>query len=158
MLQIAPLPTPYVTAMREGAPDIHAQPAERAISSGKGTPCRHCLEIIREGKEMLILAARPFPNLHPYAEAGPIFLCADTCTAWSGGPDTLPEILTVSPTYLMKAYDARDRIIFGSGQITPQAEIATYATALLDRPEVAYVHVRSATNNCYLARISRAEM
>jgi hypothetical protein len=28
--------------------------------------------------------------------------------------------------------------------------------ALLDRPEVAYLHARSAANNCYQCRIERA--
>jgi len=34
-------------------------------------------------------------------------------------------------------------------------EITESAQALLERPEVAYLHLRSATNNCYQCRIER---
>jgi hypothetical protein len=36
------------------------------------------------------------------------------------------------------------------------SEIAESAQALLERPEVAYLHLRSATNNCYQCRIERS--
>ncbi len=55
-----------------------------AVSDGHGNPCRSCLADIRAGAAMLIVAARPFPALQPYAETGPIFLCAADCTPWSG--------------------------------------------------------------------------
>ena len=44
---------------------------------------------IAEGEPYLTLAYRPFPTLQPYAETGPIFLCAKACPrairgrAWS---------------------------------------------------------------------------
>lgn len=100
---------------------------------------------------MLICAARPFDALQPYAETGPIFLCADACTPHDGG--TFPPVLTTSPDYLVKAYDRNERIIYGTGQVTPSDQIAEYATALFERDDVAYVDVRSARNNCFLTRI-----
>ncbi len=36
------------------------------------------------------------------------------------------------------------------------ADLEAAATALLERPEVAYLHPRSASNNCYQCRIERA--
>ncbi len=79
-----PLPTETVRALRAGGPDANGMTAERAVSDGAGNPCRHCLCFIPEGAEMLILAYRPFDSLHPYAETGPIFLCAGECQPWSG--------------------------------------------------------------------------
>jgi hypothetical protein len=34
--------------------------------------------------------------------------------------------------------------------------IEAAAAAILERPDVAYVHMRSATNNCFTLRIDRA--
>ncbi|MEM8787492.1 MAG: DUF1203 domain-containing protein [Pseudomonadota bacterium] len=149
-----PLDTAWVSAIRAGGPDIHGQPAERVISDGADTPCRHCLRDVPDGAAMLILAARPFPALQPYAEAGPIFLCADHCRAWDG--PGVPPILGTSPDYLLKGYGPDNRIIYGTGRITPRAELTEYATMLLRDPAIAYVHVRSARNNCYQAKVVRA--
>ena len=140
-----------VASLRAGGPDAYGNPAERAISTGVGTPCRSCLNDVPEGADMLICAARPFPALQPYAETGPVFFCADDCTPHER--DEVPSILGTSPDYLVKAYDRTDRIIYGTGQITPNAKIAAYASQLFERDDVAYVDVRSARNNCFLTRI-----
>lgn len=144
----------FVAAVRAGGPDANGRPAERAVSDGVAKPCRCCLRDIPEGAEMLILAARPFPEPQPYAELGPIFLCARDCEPWS--EDGLPPILGTSPDYLIKAYSADDRIVYGTGRILPADEIERYAAEVLDRAEIAYVDVRSARNNCFLTRTTRA--
>ncbi len=141
-----------VAALRAGGPDVYGHPAEQATSDGVGKPCRCCLAQVPDGAEMLIAAARPFPILQPYAETGPIFLCADTCAPFNG--TDLPPILQSSPAYLLKAYDADHRIIYGTGRITPQAELQGYAAELLAMDATAFVDVRSATNNCFLTRIT----
>ena len=56
----------------------------------------------------------------------------------------------------MKGYSADDRIVYGTGRIVPTGEVEAYAEAVLADPRVAYVHVRSARNNCYQMRIDRA--
>jgi len=154
-LTYAPLSTAAVEALRAGGPDANGQPAERTISDGNGAPCRHCLRNIPKSAGMLICAHRPFDTLHPYAECGPIFLCADACTAHEGAE--LPEILTTSPTYLLKGYTADQRIHYGTGQITAHENIAAYATELLSHASVAFVDVRSASNNCFMTRITSIE-
>lgn len=150
-LQFSPFDTDFVTSVRAGGPDANGQPAEHAVSSGGATPCRCCLAHIPEGDAMLILAARPFPDFQPYAETGPIFLCAD-CVAWAG--EGLPEILTTSPDYLIKGYNSENRIVYGSGKIVPVDVLASSADTLLNDPKIAYVDVRSSRNNCFLTRIT----
>ena len=147
------LPTPEVRALQKGGLDANNQPAELAVSDGGGNPCRHCLKDIPEGVEMLVLGHRPFSAPQPYAEVGPLFLCADECASGSGSE--LPEILRSSPDYLLKAYDARERIIYGTA-IVPASDIGAYAAKLLAQDNVAFVHVRSARNNCYQLRIDRS--
>ncbi|MBB5516405.1 hypothetical protein FHS89_002436 [Rubricella aquisinus] len=151
MLTYTPLDGDHVARLKRV--DDHGNTPERALSGGTGTPCRHCLCDVPEGEEMLILSLRPFPDLHPYAEQGPIFLCAADCAAHD--PRRVPPVLTTSPDYLVKGYTSADRILYGSGGIVPAHEIADYATRLFTNPDIAYIHVRSARNNCYLCRIDR---
>lgn len=148
-LTFTPIPTPIARAYQAGGPDANGQTPERGVSDGAGTPCRHCLRIIPAGAGMLTLAHRPFPALQPYAELGPIFLCADPCEA--GGGTELPVILE-SPTYILRGYGPDDRIVYGTGAVVPTTAIPQEAARRLADPRVAYVHVRSASNNCYLAR------
>ena len=150
-LKFIAMPTEEAEAYRAGAPDAYGQAPERVLSNGWGNPCRHCLKMIPEGAPMLILAHRPFPRLDPYAETGPIFLCADPCERH---PESEP------PAYLrfdalMKAYLENDRIHYGTGEVIPPEAVAAKAAALLQDPANAYVHVRSGRNNCYQFRVER---
>ena len=151
-IRFSPIPTGIVRAYQAGGPDANGQPPERHISDGGGNPCRHCLRMIPDRAGMLILAHRPFPRPQPYAELGPIFLCADLCVA--GGGLALPEMLA-SPEYIVRGYGPDDRIVYGTGAVVPSPLIAAEAGRRLEDPRVAYVHVRSARNNCYQVRIDR---
>ncbi|MEJ6398621.1 DUF1203 domain-containing protein [Yoonia sp. 208BN28-4] len=144
-----------VDHLRAGGGDAYCNPAERAVSDGQGMPCRSCLQDIPAGADMLICAARPFPDPQPYAETGPIFLCADACQPYDGGD--LPPVLTTSPDYLLKGYSADHRIVYGTGQVTDSAAIVAYAQDLLAQDGIAFVDVRSARNNCFQTRIVRRD-
>jgi len=148
------LPTELVRRIRGGAPDANGMVAERTISSGNRNPCRHCLREVPEGAEMLVLAHRPFPELQPYAEVGPIFLCADDCERWDRAG--LPPVLSNRARHLIKGYGADDRIVSGTGRIVAIEELPEALAALFDDARVRYGHVRSATNNCYTCRIEAA--
>lgn len=154
IINFTPIPTSIVRAYQAGGPDANRQAPEHSIASGTGNPCRHCLKMIPEGAAMLVLAHRPFPEPQPYAELGPIFLCADACEA---PVDTaaLPEILA-SPDYIVRGYGSDDRIVYGTGGVVPTGQITAQAAEKLADPRVAYVHVRSARNNCFQVRIDRA--
>lgn len=151
------LPTDIVRSYRAGAPDANGQPAERAICPGdRYAPCRHCLTYIPAGKEMLVLAHRPFDEPQPYAESGPIFLCADECGRWAG-PGTPPVVGESDEDRLVKAYSADDKIVYGLGRIVAPADVTERARTVLADPRVSYVHVRSSSNNCFTCRVDKAD-
>ena len=126
---------------------------EPGRANGGGNPCRHCLTEVPKGAGMLVLAHRPFDGLHPCAETGPIFLCTDACARFDS--DDVPAILTTSPDYLIKGYGTDDRILYGTGAVVAAGDLTRRAKELLVRPEMAYLHVRSARNTCYQCRIDR---
>ena len=146
------MPAERAEALWAGGPDDYGLAPERRVSDGDGVPCRHCLRMVEAGQDYLVLAYRPFPHLQPYAETGPVFLHAEPCVRAPDGSD-LPEILLDSPDYIVRGYDADDRIVYGTGAVTPTQEIPARAAALLALPAVRYVHVRSAKNNCFQCRI-----
>ena len=146
------IPTEIARHYQAGGADANGQIPERVVAEGTGNPCRHCLKMVPEGAGMLILAHRPFPAPQPYAELGPIFLCADPCE--QGGGEERPEVLA-SPDYIVRGYGPDDRIVYGTGGVVPTSALADRAAALLDDARVAHVHVRSARNHCDEVRIDR---
>ena len=152
-MRFVPLDPALVSAARQGAPDANGQLPERAISDGDGNPCRCCLRNIETGAPMLILAVRPFTTITPYAELGPVFLHAESCAPHADA--ATPEVLTRSVRYLMKGYDAGQRIVGGTGGVVSAGDVAARARELLEDGRVAFVDVRSASNNCWLARAVR---
>lgn len=151
-IKFVSMPTATARAYQSGAPDANGQVPERHISSGDGVPCRHCQQDVAAGEAYLILNYRPFPALQPYAESGPIFLHADQCPRYPEIAD-LPPVLAIRKLVLLKGYNAEDRIVYGTGQLVPPVELGAAAAAILARPDVAYVHARSAFNNCFQVRI-----
>ncbi|SDT99869.1 DUF1203 domain-containing protein [Stappia sp. ES.058] len=138
-----------------GAPDANGQTPERRTSDGSGLPCRHCLRNVPKGEEYLVLAHRPFATRHPYAELGPIFLCAKPCDRHAE-TDRLPGIFAQSDRLLIRGYGQDERIVYGTGEMIATDEIQARAEALLARKDIAFLHLRSASNNCFQARIDKA--
>ena len=150
------MPTEEARAYQAGALDANNQAPERHISDGDGVPCRHCQRDVAAGEPYLILAYRPFPEPQPYAEVGPIFLHAEPCERYPSTGATPRMFMKPGRRYLLKGYHSDDRIFYGTGQIVEPDDVASAAAKILRRSDVAYVHVRSALNNCFQCRIDRA--
>lgn len=148
------LATDIVRQWQSGGPDAHGQAPERAVSDGDGIPCRHCLKDVPKGAPYLIVAHRPFDTLQPYAECGPLFVCASPCPRHQED-GTMPDVLKTSPDYLIKGYSMDQRIVYGTGAIVANDAMKAHANDIFADPKVAFIHIRSARNNCYQARIDR---
>jgi hypothetical protein len=148
------LPTDKVRALQAGGPDAYGNAPERRVSDGSGIPCRHCLTEVPEGEPYLILAWRPFGKLQPYAETGPIFLCANPCERHPESAET-PAMFLDWERLLIRGYSEDERIVYGTGEVVETADVAGKAAGILARPEIAFVDLRSVRNNCFQARIVR---
>jgi hypothetical protein len=149
--------TDVARGYQSGGLDAYGQPPERRTADGRfRVPCRHCLADVAPGEEYLVLAYRPFTTLQPYTETGPIFLHAKACEQHPAAEHT-PEMLRRSPQMIVRGYSADERIVYGTGAVVATDRIAETATALLARDDVAFVHVRSASNNCFQCRIDRGD-
>ena len=155
-IRFTAMKTRIAEAYRAGGLDANGQCPEVTISDGDGNPCRHCLRDIPEGKPMLVLSHRPFSAPQPYAETGPVFLCADPCDRHHASAE-LPDVVAIRSEFIVRAYDSSERIIGGSGRVLATKDIIHYANTWLDDPRACMMHVRSATNNCYFCTIKRSE-
>ena len=153
-LRFSGMPSTLAAAYRNGAPDANGQAPERHVSDGEGVPCRHCLGSVAAGAPYLILSYRPFPAPQPYAEQGPIFLHAEDCPGYDPARGLPPRERTGSGR-ILRGYGPDDRIVYGTGVVVANAEIEAQAAAILAREDVAYLHMRSAANNCFTLRIDR---
>ncbi len=149
------LPSGEVARIRSTLRDAYGKPVETHIAKGDAYPCRHCLDETPTGSPYLILAHRPFQSRNPYAETGPIFLCAAPCPP-AKATNQVPAILR-SSHYLVRGYDAAERIVYGTGKVVETGHIADYARTILADAQIAFVDVRSASNNCFQCRIVRRD-
>ncbi|MGQ2902296.1 MAG: DUF1203 domain-containing protein [Neoaquamicrobium sediminum] len=155
LIRFVAMPTEQARAYQRGAPDAYGNPPERRVSDGSGIPCRHCLRHVAAGEDYLTFAYRPFPTPQPYAETGPVFLHAAECERAPEG-DVLSPMFRATPDYILRGYSADDRIVYGTGGVVATHKICGRAHEIFEREDVAYVHMRSARNNCYQLRIERA--
>ena len=154
-IRIVALDSALVKRLQNGGLDANGHKPERHVCEGGGMmPCRHCLTDIRAGEPYLILAHRPFPSAQPYAEQGPIFLHAESCPRHADS-EAVPTMFLERKDYLIRGYSADDRIVYGTGKIVAPTAMPEAAQAMFGNTRVAYIHVRSASNNCYQCRIDR---
>jgi hypothetical protein len=153
-LKYSGIPSEVAAGYWAGKPDANGMAPERHVSVDGTEPCRHCLGTIGRGEAYLTLAYRPFPALQPYAEVGPVFIHAAACAAYAG--DGLPvRERRATGGRILRGYGYDDRIVYGTGVVVANAEIEEKAAAILARDDIAYVHMRSAANNCFTLRVDR---
>ncbi|MEZ5871500.1 MAG: DUF1203 domain-containing protein [Nitratireductor sp.] len=148
------IPTLQARNLQSGGVDAHGNRPERTTSDGSGNPCRHCLRDIAGGKGMLIAAYTPFASRQPFAETGPIFVCEKMCERHDDTA-TLPRLFANRQSLLMRGYTADERISYGTGQIIEPERCQDYLENTFANPQIAFVHIRSATNNCFQCRVER---
>lgn len=151
-IRFIPMTSEQAAYYRSGGVDANGQEPQSTVSDGNGNPCRHCLKDIPSGSPMLVFSHRPFEEKHPYAETGPIFLCGDSCEVFSGGEE-LPHAISIRSDFILRGYSKKEVIVPGTGKVTSVGDMKQYAASLLAREEIASVHVRSSSNNCFFCKI-----
>lgn len=127
----------------------YGHPAWAELTEGSA-PCRLCLEKIVPGQERLIgFTYDAFAGQDELPLPGPVFVHERECAAYSRVTE-FPEQLGGSGVVL-DAYRRGRRLLIE--RRAEQWEIDTALDELLARPEVGYVHVRSATAGCYLCTV-----
>jgi len=83
-----------------------------------------------------------------------VFIHAEDCPAY-GPAQALPAREHRAKDVLLRGYGADDRIVYGTGIVAASEKVEAQSEAMFARGDVAYVHMRSSTNNCFTLRIDR---
>lgn len=152
-LAVRGIPSVHAREFRAGCPDANGQPPLHRVAEGKANPCRHCLQLIAEGDEKLVLSYRPFAHRHPYAETGPIFLHTRECPRYEG--EQLPAWFAYLAPAIIRGYGRDDWIKYETGEVVAGGDLTAACRRILSNPDVAYIHIRSKFN-CFQCRVDRA--
>lgn len=152
MLAVRGLPSGAVDRIRAGGADANGHPALTRLAEGVANPCRHCLELIAEGQEKLVLAYRPFDAVQPYAEIGPIFLHKTSCARYDS--ESLPTWFDFMDPAIVRGYGNDDWIRYDTGSVVSGKELTGACRRILADRTIAYVHIRSKFN-CFQCRVDR---
>lgn len=148
--RIVPIRTEIAEAARReaeaGAPDHVFVTAD----SPRGYPCRHCLRWAQPGERMILFPYAAIASGRPYSESGPIFVHAEPCDRYAATHEFPSEF---RKGRVLRAYNSQNAMIAaevanGEG---PEAVIERF----LQKPETAFVHVRSASHGCYTMEVER---
>jgi len=109
------VPNPTETAARWRATglDDFGNPLRRIISTGTGTPCRHCLQNAAKGEAVLLGYFRLIGPTGIYWTPSPIFLHERDCAAYAGEGEIAPIVRT--SLVLVRAYDASQMVLYDLG-------------------------------------------
>jgi uncharacterized protein DUF1203 len=148
--RIVPLGSEVAYAARRAADEGAADHRAVTADSPRGYPCRHCLRWALPGERMILFPFVAIPPGRPYSESGPIFVHAEVCERYAA-TDEFPAAFREGR--VIRAYNSDHDIIAaevvnGDG---PEAVIERF----LQKPETAFVHVRSASHGCYTMEIER---
>ena len=138
-----------INALPAGEVETDAPTAVRSVAD-YGAPCRQCLRNATPGEPLVLAPYNPFTQPSPYAGDGPVFVHADGCEPFAGGRSEQVDGRTLS----IRAYDAD--AMLADATVLPGERFEEGVKTLLDRPDVAFLHVHFAGPGCFAFRVDRA--
>lgn len=152
--KVFPIPNSVAARIREVRVDDfgHQLSLSPATESDSG-PCRSCLTVFRPGEGRILFSYGPNQHNHPYNEVGPIYIHEKACKPYADHEAFPAELKTRRPLVL-RCYD--DNGILVGGELVGERPVEDVIRDLFEKCNVKYLHARTATVGCYIARIERA--
>jgi hypothetical protein len=148
--RIVPLRTDVAGAARRatanGAPDHAVITAD----SPSKYPCRHCLTWAMPGEKVILFPFAAIASGRPYSESGPIFVHLEPCERYAA-IDQFPAEFRNGRA--LRAYNSQQRII--AAEVANGEGPEPVIERFFEKPETAFVHVRSATHGCFTLEVAR---
>jgi hypothetical protein len=148
--RIVPLRTEIAEAARRAAWQGAADHRVVTADSPRGYPCRHCLRWAQPGERMILFPFAAIPSGRPYSESGPIFVHAEACERYAATDEFPPEF---RKGRVLRAYNSVHDII--AAEVANGAGPEAVIERFLQKPETAFVHVRSVSHGCFTMEIER---
>src|SRR5947208_2076547 len=151
--KVFPIPDEVTRRIRETRIDDFGHELSISVATENDTgPCRSCLTVFVPGEGRILCSYAPNQYDHPYNEVGPIYIHERQCQSYTEHELFPPELRTRSPLTL-RCYDEDGMMI--DAELVGDREVEEVIRRLFKKPEVRYLHVRTASLGCYIARIER---
>jgi hypothetical protein len=147
MMTFNPIEPDRLDAMRATGHDEFGN-AWTHRDAGGGEPLRCCLRRATAGEAIALICYSPWTRRSPWAESGPVFVHFERC---AGYPDrtVYPQAFTDAPSMLNPFDHAGERAYDHITFVDPGTEHEKAVRAVMAEPDVAFLHVRSATAGCF---------
>jgi hypothetical protein len=130
----------------------YGHPVNEEVADGPW-PCRVCLERKEpHGERRLLFTYDAFHGHEELPLPGPVYVHEQPCTRFAG-ENRFPDDLRRAPL-TFNAYGRGRRL--RAQEYVADGRVEPVIAALLARSDVDYLHLRSTSAGCYLARIERA--
>lgn len=151
-LVFEPIPPATLQKIRAAGVDEAGNQLTVWTDPGGGNPLRCCLRETVPGEQVLLIAYTPPGTRGPYAERGPVFIHAEPCDGYQT-PGQYPPGLR-HRQQVVRAYNHDGQI--ADGILVDDGDHAmTVIREMLDRPDVALVHLRNVGYGCYNFTVRR---
>jgi len=151
--RVFPIPDTVARDVREKRVDEFGHQLGISISTENDTgPCRSCLTVIRPGEGRFLFSYAPNNYDHPYNEIGPVYIHEHQCKPYTAYEQFPQELRTRRPLVL-RCYTSDGNMI--GGELVGERPVEEVIASLFDDAEVEYLHARSATVGCFIARVER---
>jgi hypothetical protein len=148
--RIVPLRTEIAEGARRAAQNGAPDHAVVTADSPTGYPCRHCLRWARPGERMILFPFTAIPSGRPYSESGPIFVHAEPCERYTATHEFPADF---RKGRVFRAYNSEQDMI--DAEVVNGNEPEAVIEKLLQNPDTAFLHARSASRGCYTMQIER---
>lgn len=153
------IPTEYIEKIRREKKDDfgHAVEFHTATEAGYG-PCRSCLRQFKPGETRLLFSYAPVNSNNPYNEVGPVYI-HDRCEPYAKQNEFPEEVKhgRLHIPLLLRCYNTERRMI-DAVPVHDNDEVELLIGKLFERPEIAFVHIRNAEAQCFIAQAARVEL
>lgn len=139
--------------VRSTGKDGHGNTVQPFAATGDGEPLRCCLRFAEPGEQIAVISHAQFDHPSVWTEVGPVFIHAERCDGYTANGD-LPEQLATGPR-LLRTYRSDDTMNYDHNTVVAdQADLRPIVEGLLAQPDVATVHVRSLTAQCFVYAVT----
>jgi len=154
--KIVPLSREYANKIREKKKDDFGHGVIEQLATGKG-PCRVSLKPFKVGQDVrLLISHSPFIVDNAFNQPGPVFIHKKDVEAYSDIHRFPPEIKADKESFHLTliGYSKEQMMVFT--QLVGDDDVDLLIPKIFeDRPEVEYLHARSAEASCFICKVER---
>lgn len=154
--RIVPLSREYANKVKESNRDDFGHEVIEQIATGRG-PCRVSLKPFKVGQDVrLLISHSPFAVDNAFNQPGPIFIHKNDVEPYSDIHRFPPEIKADKESFHLTliGYNKKQMMVFT--QLVGDDDVDLLIPKIFEeRPNVEYLHARSAEASCFICKIER---